>query len=68
MPAPDGKRLMHASLKIGDGVLMLNDEFPEYCGGTLRNPKALGGTGVVLHLNVPDCDAAIAQAVQAGAP
>ena len=66
MPAPDGKRLMHASLKIGDGVLMLNDEFPEYCGGKLRNPKALGGTPVTLHLNVPNCDAAVAQAVQAG--
>jgi len=66
MPAPDGQRLMHASLKIGDGTLMLNDEFPEYCGGKLRNPTALGGTPVVLHLNVPDCDATIEKAVKAG--
>ena len=28
MPASDGKRLMHAMLRIGDSPLMLNDEFP----------------------------------------
>ena len=26
---PDGKSIMHAELKIGDSIVMLNDEFPD---------------------------------------
>ncbi|KWB57176.1 VOC family protein [Burkholderia ubonensis] len=63
LPAPNGK-LMHACLTIGDSTLMLVDEMPEH--GAL-GPKALKGTPVCLHLFVPDVDAAIAQAVAAGA-
>ena len=63
LPGPDG-RLMHAALRIGDSALMLVDEMPEY--GAL-GPKALKGSSVTIHLYVPDVDAAIAQAVQAGA-
>ncbi|KVV34817.1 glyoxalase [Burkholderia ubonensis] len=63
LPAPNGK-LMHACLTIGDSSLMLVDEMPEH--GAL-GPKALKGTPVCLHLFVPDVDAAIAQAVAAGA-
>ncbi|MFA8393285.1 VOC family protein [Burkholderia ubonensis] len=63
LPAPNGK-LMHACLTIGDSSLMLVDEMPEH--GAL-GPKALNGTAVCLHLFVPDVNAAIAQAVAAGA-
>ncbi|KVT36337.1 VOC family protein [Burkholderia ubonensis] len=63
LPAPNGK-LMHACLTIGDSTLMLVDEMPEH--GAL-GPKALKGTPICLHLFVPDVDAAIAQAVAAGA-
>jgi PhnB protein len=66
MPAPDGKRLMHAALTVGGSTLMLCDDFPEYCGGQARAPKATGTTGVTLHLNVPDCDAAVARMAEAG--
>jgi PhnB protein len=67
MPADDGKRLMHASLKAGDAVFMLNDDFPEYCGGVSRAPKSTGtATPVALHLHVPDCDAAMAKMAAAG--
>src|SRR5882757_6059361 len=55
MPAPDGKRVMHAMLRIGDSSLMLNDEFPEW--SVERGPKSLGGTAVTIHLYVEDCDA-----------
>jgi PhnB protein len=65
MPASDGKRIMHASLKIGDSTLMLNDSFPEW-GGT-GGPKTLGGTPVTVHLFVEDCDAVFNRAVAAGA-
>ncbi|AIO41550.1 VOC family protein [Burkholderia sp. AU19243] len=63
LPTPDGK-LAHACLAIGDATLMLVDEMPEH--GAL-GPKTLKGTPVCLHLFVPDTDAAIAQAVAAGA-
>ena len=63
MPGPDGK-LMHAQVKIGDSILMLVDEMPEW--GAL-GPKALKGTPVTIHLSVTDVDAAFAQAVAAGA-
>jgi len=51
-------------LRIGDSPLMLVDEFPEH--GSL-GPQALKGSPVTLHLSVKDVDAAVAQAVAAGA-
>jgi PhnB protein len=67
MPAPDGKRLMHAEMKLGDQVVFLCDDFPEYCGGKSRTPAALGGSTVTIHRYTDDCDAAIAKAQKAGA-
>jgi PhnB protein len=32
LPAQDGKRLMHASLSINGGIVMLSDEFAEHGG------------------------------------
>jgi PhnB protein len=64
VPTEDG-RLMHASLKIGESILMLCDDFPEYCGGVSRAPA--GPSPITLHLCVPNADAAIAQAASAGA-
>jgi uncharacterized glyoxalase superfamily protein PhnB len=63
LPGPQGK-LMHASVRIGDSIVMLVDEFPE-CGSL--GPKSLKGSPVTLHLNVPDVDATVADAVDAGA-
>lgn len=62
MPGPDG-RLMHAAVRIGDSVLMLVDEMPEY--GVL-GPKARQGSSVTLHHYVTDADAAFERAVAAG--
>jgi uncharacterized glyoxalase superfamily protein PhnB len=63
LPGPDGK-LMHAMVKIGDSMLMLVDEMPQW--GAL-GPKALKGSPVTIHLYVKDADATFAQAVAAGA-
>jgi PhnB protein len=63
LPGPDGK-LMHGMMQIGDSSLMLVDENPEW---SMNSPLALGGTPVTLHLYVTDADAALAQAVEAGA-
>ena len=65
MPAPDGHRIMHASLKINGSCVMLADEFPEHGGN--RGPDMVGSTTVSIHLNVPSADKAFAQAVAAGA-
>lgn len=63
LPGPDG-RLLHAAIRIGDSVVMLNDEFPEM---DALGPKARGGASVTIHLFVDNVDAAFARAVAAGA-
>ena len=63
IPTPDG-RLMSLQLRIGDGVLHIADEFPEM--GVLA-PPTIGGTPVVLALEVSDAEAVFKQAVAAGA-
>src|SRR5688572_10420548 len=60
---PDGS-IMHASLKIGEGTLFLNDELKEM--GCLA-PPSLGGTPVYLMIYVPDVDATFKRALDAGA-
>lgn len=67
MPAPDGKRVMHAQIRIDGRPLFLVDDFPEMCDGKSHTPNALGGTRVTIHRYVADVDAAIRQAQQAGA-
>lgn len=63
MPGPDGK-IVHGEVKIGDSIVMLSDEFPDWgCVG----PQSLNGTSVTLYLYVPDVDAVFNQAVAAGA-
>lgn len=64
VPAPEGNRLLHAALRIGDSVIMLTDEFPEM--GAL-GPKARQGSSVTMHLYVNDANASFARAVEAGA-
>jgi uncharacterized glyoxalase superfamily protein PhnB len=63
MPAPDGT-IGHASIQIGDSIIMLADPFPQ---ATARPPKELGGTSAALFMYVEDTDAAFKQAVAAGA-
>jgi PhnB protein len=63
IPGPNGK-LMHAAIRIGDSVVMLNDEFPDF--GSV-GPKTLKGTPAVIHLYVEDADAFAARAAAAGA-
>jgi PhnB protein len=59
----DGK-LAHASVRIGDSMLLLVDEFPEMGA---RGPKLLGGSPVTIHLCVKDAAATVRQAEAAGA-
>ncbi len=60
---PNG-RIGHAELDLGNIILMLSEEFPEY--GCLA-PQTPGATGMVIHIHCADCDALAARAIAAGA-
>ena len=63
MKGPDGK-VMHAELMIGDSIIMLADEWPEF--GAL-SPPSVGGSPMGLHIYLDGVDAAFDRAVKAGA-
>lgn len=63
-PAPDGKSIWHAELRVGDSVFFLNDEMP---GMGRPAPDASHPVPVTMWLYVPDTDAAYARALAAGA-
>jgi len=60
---PNGS-LLHASLRIGNSILMLTEECAPMGA---RDPRGLGGSPVTIHLSVADVDAAFARATAAGA-
>ena len=59
-PSPDG-RLLNASVRIANCIMMLNDVFPEFGGEAYRSGRA-----VRLTLYLPDSDAAWSKALAAG--
>jgi len=64
MMTPDGKRIAHAEIEIGNSRLMLADEFPEM---NSLSPKTIGGSPVGLFLYIDDVDKIVSQAVAEGA-
>lgn len=48
MPAEDGKRLMHAHIRINGSAVLMSDCFPEY-GYPFKEPQ-----GVALHIQVSE--------------
>jgi PhnB protein len=56
-------RIGHTEIRIGDSTLYIADEHPEF---GFRGPLALGGAHVLFMLDVPDVDAMVARAVDAG--
>jgi len=59
-----GGKIGHAEIQIGDAIISLSDEYPDY--GSL-SPQSIGGSPVKLHLDVEDVDAFAQRAVAAGA-
>ena len=47
-------RVVHARLGIGGGEISMAEQVPDW---GLLGPGALGGSAVLLHLTVADCDA-----------
>jgi PhnB protein len=56
-------KVMHATLSTGGATLYLCDEFPDHGS---KSPEALGGSPIVIHLRVDNCDAWFQRAVDAG--
>ena len=57
-------KLMHVELRIGDSIIMINEENPQW---EAKSPKTLGATPVSIQLFVNDVDTVFAAAVAAGA-
>ncbi len=64
LPGPDGKTIGHAEIMIGDSILMLADENPQWGN---KSPDTLNGTPINLVVYVPDVDGYFKRAVDAGA-
>lgn len=62
LPDPTGK-IGHAEIRIGDSVVMLADEHPDF---QAHSPQKYGGTPVSLLIYVEDVDKVFPQAIAAG--
>ena len=64
-PNPLGQGIMHATIQIGNSVLMMGDEMPnaEKCA---KSAETLGSSPISLYVYVADADATFKQAVAAG--
>ena len=63
MDAPGGK-IAHAELEIGDSLIMLSDPFPQ---SNVKPPNEAGTSTMSLFMYSENVDAAVEQAVDAGA-
>ena len=63
MAGPDGKSTLHAEMRVGNSMVMLTDENPQW---DLKSPETLGGTASSLHIYVDDADKAYQRALDAG--
>lgn len=66
MLCPETQKVMHAEVKIGSSIIMVNDTMPGSECGT-KSARDLGGTPVGFYLYFQDVDAAFAKATKAGA-
>src|SRR5580700_2424278 len=55
---PSGKKVWHASLRIGDSIIFVNDVFPDMGGAASQSS---------MWIYVTDCDASFKRATEAGA-
>lgn len=60
---PAGQGVMHATIQIGNSIMMMGDENP---GMSCKSAETLGASPITLYVYVPDVDAAFKQAVAAG--
>lgn len=65
-PAPNGQGTMHATLQIGNSIVMMGDEMPGG-DGCAKSAETLGQSPISLYVYVSNADDAFRQAVAAGA-
>jgi len=58
-------KVRHAELRIGDSMVMIADEFPEF--PEWRGPLARGGSPLHIYLYVEACDPIFRRAIENGA-
>lgn len=63
MEAPDGK-IGHAEIRLGDSVIMIADQSPDY---NAHAPGHFGGSPITLMVYVEDVDDVFKRAIEAGA-
>ena len=63
-PNLNGEGTMHASMKIGNSMIMMGDEM---AGQTCKSAESVGFSPISLFVYVDDVDAVFKQAVSAGA-
>ena len=61
---PDGSKVVHGELKVGDSHLFICDEFPEWGA---QSPETLNGNSGAFYLYVENSDESFNRAVNAGA-
>jgi PhnB protein len=64
---PGTNKIMHARVVVNGALIMLADDFSGTMGGTCMTPQALGGSPVVLALDVKDARSFWDKAVAGGA-
>lgn len=65
LPNLSGRGIMHATIQIGNSVLMMGDEMPNpQCG---KSAETMGASPVSFYIYVSNVDAAFKQALAAGA-
>lgn len=62
LPSPTGRGIMHATIQIGNSILMMGDEMTQ-----CQSAETLGNSPISLYVYVPNADAAFKQAIAAGA-
>lgn len=60
---PQDGRIGHAQLALGETILMISDEFPDFGA---HGPETLGGSPVKMHIEVDDVDAVFKRAIEKG--
>ena len=63
MKTPDGESVMHAEMKIGNSMIMLSQENPQW---NMKSAETMGGSPASLHIYVDDCDKLFQRAIDAG--
>ena len=63
-PNLTGRGIMHATIQIGNSIVMMGDENP---GQSCKSAETLGSSPISLFVYVPNADAAFKQAIEAGA-